>query len=94
MVILTRPAYTSYFQCLTTDEDGTTAMLRLLRIHGKVLSVPAYTNYFQNQSTEDAGPITRYYVLRNTKDTKSVALTDQSERKNGKEAHRCDPGRD
>ena len=74
MMIVTGTAYVSYYQCQTSDENGTTAIMRLLCIHGKVVSVPAYINYFQNQSTEDAGPITRYYVLRNTKDTKSAVL--------------------
>ena len=81
MMTVIGPAHISYFQCQTTDEDGTTAMLRLLCIHGKVVSVPAYINYFQNQSTEDTRPITRYYVLRNTKDTKSVVLIYGSENK-------------
>ena len=84
MMIETGPAYTSYFQCLTTDEDGTTAMLRLLRIHGRVLSVLACTNYFQIKSTEETGNITSYHVLRNTKDTKSVALADRMEKKMAK----------
>ena len=67
MVIVIGLAYTIYFQSLTTDEDGTIEMLRLLRFHKNVLSVLAFVNYFQNQSTEDAGPIRRYYVLRNIK---------------------------
>ena len=82
MMIETGPAYTSYFQCLTTDEECLGPLqLRLLRIHGKILSVPAYINYFHNQSTEDTGNITSYHVLRNTKDTKIVALIDGSEKK-------------
>ena len=80
-MIVTGTSNINYFQYLTTDEDGTTAMLRLLCIHEIVVSVPAYINYFQNQSTEDAGPITRYYVLRNTKNTKSVVLIYGSEKK-------------
>ena len=35
---------------------------------------PTCLNYLQDQTTEDEGPITRYYVLRNIKDPKTLVL--------------------
>ena len=72
-------AYFNYFQCRTTEVAECTARYNVLR--QMIVIVPTYINFLQNQSTEDAGTITRFYVLRNTKDTKSVALTERSEKK-------------
>ena len=49
-----------------------------------IVTVPTYFKFLQNQSTEDARTIKRFYALRNTKVTKSVALTDRTEKKTAK----------
>ena len=68
MMIVAGPAYFSYFWCQQTD----------------VVTVLAYFNYSQYQTTKDTGIITRYHVLRNTKGTKSDALTDRMKKKMAK----------
>ena len=67
-------AYFSFLQFKTTEVAECTARYNVLRI----VIGPAYISYFQNKSLKDAGPITRYYELPNTKDTKSVALINGS----------------
>ena len=39
-----------------------------------IVTVPTYLNYLQNQTTEDEGPFTKYYVLRNINNPKTVVL--------------------
>ena len=78
-------AYFSNSQCQTTDDDGTTAKMRMLSIHAmnkkSVVTVPAYLNYFRCLTTEDAGSIATHHVLRNIKDPETVVLTYELEKK-------------
>ena len=76
-------AYFNYFQYRTTEVAECTARYNVLR-KMMIATVPTYLNFLQNQSTEDARTITRFYALQNTKDTKSFALTDKSEKKMAK----------
>ena len=83
MMIAIVLAYLNYFQCQTTEVAECTARYNMLR-KMMIVTVPTYLNFLQNQSTEDARTITRFYALRNTKDTKSVALTDRAEKETAK----------
>ena len=76
-------AYFNYFQYRTTEVAECTARYNVLR-KMMIATVPTYLNFLQNQSTEDARTITRFYALQTTKDTKSFALTDKSEKKMAK----------
>ena len=75
--------YFNYLQCRTTEVAECIARYHVSR-KMMIAIVLAYLNFLQNQSTEDARTITRFYALRNTKDTKSVALTDRAEKKTAK----------
>ena len=89
---MTVPAYFKYFQCQATKDAESTAGLYELQnkiivagqayfcylwsLTTNIVTGRACFNFSQHLTMKDPELITRYQLLRNTKGTKSVALTD------------------